>query len=657
MTKLCIFAGTTEGRKLAEALAGRGAALTVCVATEYGEISLGQLPDCEIRAGRLPKDDIEAMLREEQFSAVVDATHPYAEHITESIRTAAEATGIEYIRLVRESTANEEDGIFAADAESCVAFLKQTEGNVLLTTGSKTLPLYCAEPELKDRIYARVLPLADSIRICDECGLPADHILAVQGPFSKEMNRAMLRQVRASWMVTKDTGNAGGYAEKIAAAKDCGVKTVIIGRPPEKERGLPLDQTVSMLEDKLGLVPKRKRVTLIGTGMGGDGTLTCDARQAIDNAEVLIGAQRMLEGLKSPRRRVYTAIAAKDIASVISRENAAFFAILFSGDTGFYSGAKGLKEELERQGIDATVDILPGIGSLSYFCAKIGRTWQDVKAVSLHGRQTDLVRCVRENPAVFALLGGNSGAADALARLKNAGLGSLNAFIGERLGYKDEKITSGPVEDLTLGKYDSLSVLLVDNPEWREYPVTHGLSDEAFTRADVPMTKQEIRSVTLSKLQLTKGALVWDVGSGSGSVSVECALQASEGHVWAIEKETDAAALTRANQDKFGVLNMTVVEGEAPEALADLPAPTHAFIGGSTGNLEEILAVLLAKNPNVRIVANAVTMETAAELSEAAKRFDYSDVCCVNVSRGRKAGRYHLMTAQNPVYIVTMQNH
>ena len=279
-----------------------------------------------------------------------------------------------------------------------------------------------------------------------------------------------------------------------------------------------------------------------------------------------------------------------------------------------------------------------------------------MKAVSLHGRETDLVRCVRENPAVFSLLGGQSGAADALARLQKAGLGGLHAYLGEKMGYEDERISSGTVDELSAGSYDTLSVLLVENPDWTSFPVTHGIADEAFTRADVPMTKQEIRSVTLSKLQLTKGAVVWDIGSGSGSVSVECALQASCGHVYAIEKETDAVALTIANMEKFGVCNMTVVEGTAPEALADLPAPTHAFIGGSTGNLKEILDVLLAKNPHVRIVANAVTMETAAELSEAAKTFSYSDICCVNVSRGRKMGRYHLMTAQNPVYIVAMQN-
>ena len=656
MNRLCIFAGTSEGRKLAEALAGRGAKLTVCVATEYGEVTMGQLPDCDVLAGRMPRDAIEALLRTEPFAAVVDATHPYAEHITESIRTAAEATATEYIRLLRDSTASEEDGIFVADTAECVEFLKKTEGNILLTTGSKTLPDYCADPVLKERIYVRLLPLADSLRICTECGLPADHILAIQGPFSEEMNAAMLKQVKAAWMVTTDTGSAGGYEEKIAAANACGVKSVIIGRPVEKEVGSSLEETVTLLENKLGLAPKRKTVTMVGIGMGTEGTLTADAKKTIESAEVLIGAQRMLEGRKTAHSRMFAAIAAKDIAEVIKRENAAFFAVLFSGDTGFYSGAKSLKEELERQGIQADVTILPGIGSLSYFCAKLGRTWQDVKAISLHGRQTDLVRCVKENPAVFALLGGQSGASDALIRLQEAGLGNLNAFIGQKLGYEDECIVSGTVDRLVQGTYDPLSVLLVENPFWKDFPVSHGIADEAFTRADVPMTKQEIRSVTLSKLQLTKGAVVWDVGSGSGSVSVECALQASEGHVYAIEKEKDAVELTRKNQEKFNVVNMTVVEGAAPEALKDLPAPTHVFVGGSTGNLKEILAVILEKNPNARIVANAVTLETVAELSEASKDFSATDVCCVNVSRGRKLGRYDLMTAQNPVYIFTMQN-
>ena len=186
--------------------------------------------------------------------------------------------------------------------------------------------------------------------------------------------------------------------------------------------------------------------------------------------------------------------------------------------------------------------------------------------------------------------------------------------------------------------------------------MTHGLPDEAFDRDAVPMTKAEVRSVSLSKLRLTRDAVVYDIGAGSGSVAVECALQIPGGMVYAIEKKENAVDLILRNREKFRVSNLEVVQGEAPEALQALPAPTHAFIGGSSGNLREIVALLLEKNPAVRIVANAITLETVAELTALLPEFSQVDVAEVAVSKGRSLGRYHLMTAQNPVYIVTLQN-
>ena len=155
---------------------------------------------------------------------------------------------------------------------------------------------------------------------------------------------------------------------------------------------------------------------------------------------------------------------------------------------------------------------------------------------------------------------------------------------------------------------------------------------------------------------MTRGSVVYDVGSGSGSVSVECALQATQGRVYAIEMKEKALSLTRHNAEKFGLTNLELVAGAAPDALESLPAPTHAFIGGSTGNLRGIIDCLLAKNPDVRIVANAVTLETVAELTELCKSFEVCDIAEVSVSKPRVLGRYHLMTAQNPVYIFTMQH-
>lgn len=652
MYKLCVFAGTSEGRLLIEGLTGRGLQITACVATAYGEVVLGRHPDVEIRAGRLPVDEITAMLREEQFSVVVDATHPYADHITESIRSACAACGVEYLRLLRGSTAQEGDGIFVPDVESCVRYLQRTCGNILLTTGSKNLSLFCADPALRDRLYTRVLPLETSLQLCKENGLESSHILAMQGPFSEEMNLAMLRTVDAKYLVTKDTGKAGGYADKIRAARSAGVQPVIIGRP-QQQPGESLEQVLIQLEKRFGL-PEEKQVVLVGIGMGNAGTRTLAMEQALQQADCLIGAKRMLESVDTGGKRVYTAIAAKEIAALIRQTgDCRKFAVLLSGDTGFYSGAQSLLRELPR---DICVEVLPGIGSLSYFCARLQRPWENVQALSLHGRNCDLVRAVRQNDAVFTLLGGKDGARQALRRLQKAGFGQLRAYVGQHLGYPEEKIISGYIDELEKNDYESLSVLLVENPYAGLAPMTHGLPDAAFDRDAVPMTKEEVRSISLSKLRLTRDAVVYDIGAGSGSVSVECALQVPGGVVYAVEKKEKAISLIFQNREKFQISNLELVQGEAPEALQALPTPTHAFIGGSSGNLREIVALLLEKNPGVRIVANAITLETVAELAALLPEFSEVDIAEVAVSKSRSLGRYHLMTAQNPVYIVTLQN-
>ena len=171
------------------------------------------------------------------------------------------------------------------------------------------------------------------------------------------------------------------------------------------------------------------------------------------------------------------------------------------------------------------------------------------------------------------------------------------------------------------------------------------------------MTKSEVRAVSLSKLRLTKDAICWDVGAGTGSVAIEMALQARNGQVFAVERKPDAVALLERNKARFAAENLTVVPGSAPEACAELPAPTHVFIGGSSGNMREILKLILEKNPNARIVATAIALESVAELTACMKEFPFreTEVISMQVARDRKAGPYHLMTGQNPIYIFTMQ--
>ena len=651
MYNLCVFAGTQEGHRLISLIQGRGAAVTACVATEYGREMLGGCLDTRVLTGRMTEAEMEALFRREVFDLVVDATHPYADQATENIAAACEATHTPYLRLQRDSERGEADGVCVPDTAACVEYLKTTEGPILLTTGSKELPLFCADEGLKARIYARVLPMMSSLKICEDAGLKSDHIIAMQGPFDEDMNLSTLRAVRASWLVTKDTGSAGGYEAKIRAAKCYGARCVIIGRPPQRE-GRTLEQVIDVIEKTCALSAPDREVALVGIGLGDEATRTVGMERAVREADCLIGARRMLDAVAAPGQQTFEAFKPGEIGDYIRHSKTGRrFAVLLSGDTGFYSGAKALLDELS----DMAVTVLPGVSSLQALCARLGRSWENVYPMSLHGREGNLAGAVRAHEAVFVLVGGEHGARDALARLVSAGLGDLRAAVGERLGYPDERVTEGPVSQLAQADYDRLSVILVDNPGARDAYVPFGLPDESFERDETPMTKAEVRAVSMSKLRLTPGAVVYDVGSGSGSVTVEAALTAVGGRVYAVEMKPQAAELTRKNVARFGLENVTVVEGKAPDALETLPAPTHAFIGGSAGSLRRIVECLLQKNPNVRIVANAVTLESVGELSEIAKDFPDPDICQISVSRARRLGRYNLMTAQNPVYIFALQ--
>ena len=656
MCNICVFAGTTEGRELVEFLTGQPVRVTACVATEYGETLLPEAENITVRAGRIPAEDITRMLRETPFAVVIDATHPYAASITESLYRACRETGTEYLRLLRQSSATGEDVVCVENAAAAAAFLEHTQGNILLTTGSKELMAYSAITGFAQRVYARVLPMDASLEACREAGLKPAHIIAMQGPFSEEMDLATLRFADAAWMVTKDGGDAGGFPAKVAAARSAGVGLVVVGRPPQRE-GLPFEAVLDILCERLGCTV-RPQVTVAGIGPGSHGAMTYEVNRAIEEADCLIGAQRMLEAVAKPGQRVYNAIAPRDIAAFIrEHRECRRFAVVMSGDTGFFSGTKKLLPLLD--GCDTAV--LPGLSSLSYLCARLKTSYEDVRTVSLHGRQHNIVPEVRANDRLFTLVGGERGMNDLCRALAEGGLGDVCVSVGQRLGYPEECVIRGTAAELAEGVFDPLCAALIENPS-PDAVVTPGLPDEAFLRSGegspvVPMTKSEVRAVCLSKLRLTERSVCWDIGAGTGSVSVEMALQARKGQVCAVERRENAAALLEQNREKFALDNLQVVRGSAPDACGDLPAPTHAFIGGSAGNMREILSLLLTKNPRVRIVATAVSLESISELTDCLTAFPFSEteVVSLQAARDRRAGDYHLMSGQNPIYIFTMQ--
>ena len=393
-------------------------------------------------------------------------------------------------------------------------------------------------------------------------------------------------------------------------------------------------------------------VTLIGMGSGSWEALSVQAQDAVRRAGLVFGAKRLLAGLPPEcTARQFALYQPDEILETLAQAPGQDAAVLYSGDTGFYSGASGLLTPLRALGIPARV--YPGVSSIQLLAAALGRPWQDWKLVSAHGCACDPVSACMNHKTVFFLTGGAETPATLCAALTAAGLGDAHALVGENLGTPDEKIHFGTAQELAGQAFASLSVLLVEHavhPERR----TPGLPDEAFIRGEVPMTKQEVRAAALAKLAVKPADILWDVGAGTGSVSVELALAAPQGHVYAVECEPDACALIRRNREKFAAWNLSLIEGRAPAALDALPAPDAVFIGGTKGSMAAVVDTVLAKNANARICIAAIALESLSAAIAALTAHGLSaEVTQLAVSRTRPAGRLHLLTANNPIFLIT----
>ena len=395
-------------------------------------------------------------------------------------------------------------------------------------------------------------------------------------------------------------------------------------------------------------------ISLIGMGSGCPESLTAQGLAALQSAGLILGAKRLLEhlpaGCTDNCKAVYKP---EEILACLTAQPDTDTAVLYSGDTGFYSGAAKLLPLLRVMGY--SVRVLPGLSSVQLLAAAVGRPWQDWKLVSAHGRACDPVAEVLAHPQVFFLTGGGDTPASLCAKLTAAGLGAAHALVGENLGTPTEAIRFGLARELAEQSFAPLSVLLIERealPSRR----TPGLPDDAFIRGAVPMTKQEVRAAALAKLAVAPTDILWDVGAGTGSVSVEMALAAPMGQVYAVECDADACALVRQNQAKFAASNLTLIAGKAPEALQNLPAPDAVFIGGSKGNMQAIVDAALAANPQTRLCIAAIALETLQQsIAALAAHGLAAQVTQIAVSRSKAAGSLHLMMANNPVFLIVRE--
>lgn len=742
--RVLVFGGTIEGRRISDYLVSNRIFHTVCVATEYGEEVLSQQEYLEVHRGRMDMEQMRCFMSEGGYTAVVDATHPYAVEVSKNVRAACEQANLPYLRYLRPyagvcgrdgklsepavrsekaaeritnaasetpkeasdngTQASLQNAVWVNSTREAAEYLETQEGQIFLTTGSKELHIFTEILTKRSRIFARVLPSAEVIASCRALGLEGKQICGMQGPFSADINEAMLRQTKAAFLVTKDTGISGGFPEKLEAAGRAGVSVVIIRRP--EEAGCSWEEVTEALkrllaaagheiageasaedknagkaeelwcEDKAAeklpggdkkatsaerLAGEKRTISCIGIGMGTLATLTHEAAEKILGAQIVFGAKRILESARDaladelgrlPASPVFVEeyIGTKIASYLDQHPQYCRAAVLMSGDVGFYSGARGIGAAFPPE----EVRYYCGISSIVYFASKIPTAWQDAKLLSAHGKQIALLNYVCRYPKIILLVSGAEDVERICAELAEAGMDQVRVTVGTNLSYPEETIRSGAPSDFLKCTTTGLHIMMLENKEAR-HVITPGIPDEEFVRGKVPMTKEEIRALSVAKLRLTEDAVVYDVGAGTGSVSVECARLCTAGRVYAIERKPEGISLIRENSRKMQVSNVIPVEGLAPQALEELPAPTHAFIGGSSGNMKEIIQTLRGKNPEVRVVINTIALESIAEVTDLLAEFGISDADIVQVAaaKSRVLGRYHMMTALNPVYIIS----
>lgn len=391
-----------------------------------------------------------------------------------------------------------------------------------------------------------------------------------------------------------------------------------------------------------------RQFMIVGAGMGMPEGLTEQARKALCEAGCVFAPERLTKGLSSVCDSI--TVGMSEMAERAIACGAQTVALVMSGDTGFFSLTNRIQQTLRPHG---AVQIIPGLSSMQYLCAKCGIRYDDAYIFSLHGRSGNILGAVSYHKKVFVLTGGQHTAQSICQDLHNAGLSGVNVILGENLGSAEEQIIEGTAETLAGHPTGDLAVLLIRNESAAD--ARQSLRDDRFTRGQVPMTKQEVRWAAVNLLDIHKQDIVYDIGAGTGSVSIELARHAERGLVYAIERKDAGLELIEYNRKALGAFNVVPVAGHAPEAFAGLPIPDAAFIGGSGGELPEILAWLKEKNPDIRVCVSAIAVETLATALESMKKLGYAnlDVCQISAARGKKVASYTMMTANNPVFLLT----
>ena len=404
-----------------------------------------------------------------------------------------------------------------------------------------------------------------------------------------------------------------------------------------------------------------KNINLVGIGLGNPNLLTKAAISALERSSVIIGAKRIVDSVKEdfPDKKYFTEYNTEKIIEIIRENIDNETAVVFSGDISLFSGSLKLFDKLkylveEKDFKDCNINTYPGISSLSYLCAKSNTDISKVKILSFHGKEELLYHNIDSNEFTFIITSKGEGVKEICRKLISFGFFELDIILGENLSYDNERITIGTASDLLGMDISDLICMIISNPE-ADKSIGFGLSDEVFARDKVPITKSEVRAIIMSKLDIHPDSICYDIGAGSGSVTIEMSRLAYEGKVYAIEKNPLAVELIKKNIHNFCAENIELIHAKAPDGLDNILDADKIFIGGSGGELISMMEMIFTSKKNPTIVISAITMETIAQITDIvklAKEKGYdTEITAVNVSKSKEVGPYNMMMAQNMVFI------
>lgn len=396
---------------------------------------------------------------------------------------------------------------------------------------------------------------------------------------------------------------------------------------------------------------------IIGIGIDGRASLSTSTTNIILSADLLFGGKRLL-GLFPDAGGEKHSIGAdlQKVADIIRANPGKRAVVLASGDPGFF----GIADFILRNFPKEEVEIIPAVSSMQWAFARARIPWSHAAVVSLHGkgksRNMDTLFEAMTRTGIVGIFTDPVHTPAVIAQaLKEHGYADCRMTVCEDLGGASERITEGSPEEIARREFSAMNVVIVSGGLPRPTAILLGLPDSAYAHKNGMITKAEVRAVSLAKLALSPDSVLWDIGAGSGSLSIEAALLMPRGRVYAVEKDAEMQEFIRRNTAQFGVRNLELVYGEAPEALGGLPAPDRAFIGGSGGSIRAILSAVHGRlKTGGRIVVNSVLLETMTEAAAFFKESSYSlEVCTVNISRTTDLAGRRMFKAENPVFIIT----